>query len=356
MSRPSSHDHSTTVRQSLHSRSQSPHSQPVAGNASDESSRTRRLLRGSQNASALQHKLTMIDIEAQHRLAWHRSHFDPHQPRVPAGHPDGGQWTSEGEAEGTSEPQVISDATPDNAWKPGAQYASRTTRVRIGGRLIEVEQGQAIRLFEAMTRAQDAIARVRERDPSWRPQPSAEWTVEGQIRAYEAEAEQAQAQLRELARFESSPIIPKKRPNTIKEQNDVAREIARWLVRHRGSIVEGIAWLHEYEESIEAYLDPPKTLQELQQAVSTPKRGYEIHHLVEKKSAEDDGFPKLMINGPDNLVRISRFKHWEITSWQMTKNKSYNDISPRDYLRGKDWEERKRLGLETLRKYGVLQP
>ncbi|MGA7488445.1 MAG: hypothetical protein WBW74_16100 [Xanthobacteraceae bacterium] len=38
----------------------------------------------------------MIDIEAQHRLAQHRSHFNPNQPRVPAGNPDGGQWTRTG--------------------------------------------------------------------------------------------------------------------------------------------------------------------------------------------------------------------------------------------------------------------
>jgi hypothetical protein len=38
----------------------------------------------------------MLDIEAQHRLAWHGSHFNRDQPRVPAGHPDGGQWTKGG--------------------------------------------------------------------------------------------------------------------------------------------------------------------------------------------------------------------------------------------------------------------
>src|SRR4029077_12459388 len=43
--------------------------------------------------------------------------FNPDEPRVPAGSPDGGQWTSEG-----GNGAVISDATPDNAWKPGGQY------------------------------------------------------------------------------------------------------------------------------------------------------------------------------------------------------------------------------------------
>ena len=34
-----------------------------------------------------------------HRLAWHHSHFNPDQPRVPAGHSDGGQWTRDGSSE-----------------------------------------------------------------------------------------------------------------------------------------------------------------------------------------------------------------------------------------------------------------
>jgi hypothetical protein len=38
----------------------------------------------------------LIDIEARHRLAQYRSHYNPNQPRVPAGHPDGGQWTAAG--------------------------------------------------------------------------------------------------------------------------------------------------------------------------------------------------------------------------------------------------------------------
>jgi hypothetical protein len=52
--------------------------------------------------------------------------YSPDQPRVPAGNPGGGQWTSESEggAEPANDSRVISDAAPDNTWKPGAQYAA----------------------------------------------------------------------------------------------------------------------------------------------------------------------------------------------------------------------------------------
>lgn len=136
----------------------------------------------------------------------------------------------------------------------------------------------------------------------------------------------------------------------------MAREIARWLIKHRGHIVEGVSWLLEYEPSIEAYLDPPKTLEELQRAVATPKKGYDIHHIVERTSAEQDGFPRSVIDDPDNLVRIPRFKHWEINGWYGRPSESYGGLSPREYLRGKEWAERIRVGRNALIEHGVLKP
>jgi hypothetical protein len=48
------------------------------------------------------------------------------QPRVPAGHSDGGQWTSDGSgAARLNDQRVLSDAIPDNEWIPGADYAAR---------------------------------------------------------------------------------------------------------------------------------------------------------------------------------------------------------------------------------------
>jgi hypothetical protein len=57
--------------------------------------RTERLLLDAESAAQLRHKLALMNIAAQH-IAGHRSHFNPNQPRVPAGNPDGGQWTSSG--------------------------------------------------------------------------------------------------------------------------------------------------------------------------------------------------------------------------------------------------------------------
>jgi hypothetical protein len=286
--------------------------------------------------------------------------FSDMWPLVPTGSPADRQGMSVGIG-AESDPQVVSDITPDNDWRPGARYAqNREPPERgfrpliIGGRLVEPEPGQASRLFEAETRAEFHIAQVHKIDPTWRPRPSAYESVEGLIRAYESDAEQAQARLRELA-APLPPIIPKESPPTAPERNDIARAAARWLAQNRGHVIEGVDWFLEYEPSVRTYLDPPKSLPELQQAVSAPKPGYDIHHIVEKTSAEQDRFPKWMINAPENLVRIPRFKHWEINGWYMTKNKNYGDRAPRDYLRGKDWDERWKIGLEALIRHGVLR-
>jgi hypothetical protein len=269
---------------------------------------------------------------------------------VQSDHPMGRQRSGATDAE--SEARVVSDVAPDDDWKPGARYAARARRG--SGPRPELELGQANRLFEAQTRAESLIARVREIDPKWRPRPSAYESVEGLIRAYESDAEQAQARLREVG-APLPPIIPRERTPTASERNDIARAAAQWLTQNRGQVIEGPDWFSEYEPSVRAYLDPPKTLQELQQAVSAPQPGYDIHHIVERTSAEQDGFLPSMINAPENLVRVPRFKHWEITGWFMTRNENYGGRAPRDHLRGKDWDERWRIGLDALMRHGVLK-
>jgi hypothetical protein len=62
--------------------------------------RTERLLADAKAAATLRHKLALMNVAAQH-IAGHRSHFNPNQPRVPAGNPDGGQWTSTGGGTGS---------------------------------------------------------------------------------------------------------------------------------------------------------------------------------------------------------------------------------------------------------------
>jgi hypothetical protein len=120
-----------------------------------------------------------------------------------------------------------------------------------------------------------------------------------------------------------------------------------------------ILWLRNATTSyyqLKANLDPPKTLEQLQDAVATPTLGYHIHHIVELESGLKDGFSKDLLNSPDNLVEIPEMKHREISNWYQTPNEKFDDVSPRDYLSGKSWEERWEVGIQALIYFRVLKP
>lgn len=158
------------------------------------------------------------------------------------------------------------------------------------------------------------------------------------------------------------PKIPDRRPPTSRERTAVAKAVAIIAAEAGvaatavGETIAKSSWLYYALPSIVSYLDAPKSLDELRQDVSISKSGYDRHHIVEQSSAEEAGYPRKMIDGPDNLVRIPRMKHWEINAWYQTRNRLYDDLSPREYLSGKDWDERKKVGIEALTKFGVLKP
>jgi len=83
---------------------------------------------------------------------------------------------------------------------------------------------------------------------------------------------------------------------------------------------------------------------------------YQLHHIVEQTPAEQDGFPRSQIDGHENLVYMPTLKHYEISAWYQTRDDRLGGLSPRDYLRGKGWEERYEMGKRALIKLKVLKP
>jgi hypothetical protein len=63
-----------------------------------------------------------------------------------------------------------------------------------------------------------------------------------------------------------------------------------------------------------------------------------------------------MIDAPENLVRVPTLKHWQINAWYQTKNEDYDGMTPRQYLQGKDWATRIKVGRKALIHVGVLKP
>jgi len=103
---------------------------------------------------------------------------------VPAGNPDGGQWTDGG--------SVIRVQNRPRSLGGGMR--------RIAGRQVDITPAQATRLEISHAQMQAAVRRVRELEPRWKPIPSAYETVEGEIAANNAAARQALDRLAVLQR------------------------------------------------------------------------------------------------------------------------------------------------------------
>jgi hypothetical protein len=144
---------------------------------------------------------------------WFKYGFNPNQPRVLAGNPDGGQWTDDGSSSG---------------------------RIRLAG---EIPTGD-------------------------------------------------------------SPEVPKEPPPTTRLRNILIRNLARRLGPYIWVAAEAGSWIYDHKEEINSYFDPPRSLEELQDAANSPEKGYDIHHIVERNSAAKDGSEADLIDSPKNLARV----------------------------------------------------
>lgn len=157
------------------------------------------------------------------------------------------------------------------------------------------------------------------------------------------------------------PEVPETRPTNTRERNRIGRSVARYLkglpTSRKVIILARLGWLaNEAGHTIRSYFDEPRSLIELKRRAIARRPGYDIHHIVEKTPARRDGFPEVMRENIDNKVLVPRYRHWEITGSYGTINEDFGNVTPREYLRGKSWEERQSVGLFALRKFGVLAP
>src|SRR5215213_5641516 len=160
----------------------------------------------------VRYALSRAELEIRSlRLARALKRFNASQPRVPAGHPDGGQWTGGGGGGGTPRAELVT-------LRPRAP-----ARRVIGGRAYPVTPAQEARLDITAAQARALVREVQRHDPRWRPQPSIYEGPEGQISANEFDAQQAAARLRELGKPSPAPrpleevLLPGGRPIGVRE-------------------------------------------------------------------------------------------------------------------------------------------
>jgi hypothetical protein len=145
--------------------------------------------------------------------------FNPGQLRVPSGRPHGGQWTKPRGDGGTTNTPTNGGGTGDSETDPSLDdetpaedlTSEDTTETGDDPNLIPVSGGrrqspadgtpaQQSRLAAASSRAQEAVSRVQEIDPTWRGPESASSTIEGRISHQDSMARAANERYSEIQR------------------------------------------------------------------------------------------------------------------------------------------------------------
>jgi hypothetical protein len=144
------------------------------------------------------------------------------------------------------------------------------------------------------------------------------------------------------------------------------RDAAQWVARNVGryapavdayfGALDQVEKITALTDAIKSANDPAKTLEELQEPIGSPSQGgYEDHHIGGQHGQNRAQFGDQLIDSRENQVRIPVVKHIDISAWYSRGNPDFGGLSPRDYLRGKDWDEQMRVGLDRLRDYKVLK-
>jgi hypothetical protein len=307
--------------------------------------------------------------------------FNPDEPRLPKGDPHGGEWTTGGGDDAdaaTATGAVAVDAAigdtsgggDDEAGDQGPPPAGPSTTIPGG----------------TASPTPDPYASMEMSPPSLGPGIGAPTALGDQNAAADGDpppatptpSESENTAPQDAGEDTQPPIqwtigIPDEQPDTMQEVNALLRTSAVWLARAIAVLgladpeveaaiaaIEAVGWLADYLPKIWSYSDPPKTLEELQNAVGSGWPGYETHHIVEAQlNSENSDRNSLRfansINSRENLVRVPYWKHVEISAWYSRKNDRYGGQTPRAYSRGKSWDDQYEVGLEALRLFGVLR-
>ncbi len=178
---------------------------------------------------------------------------------------------------------------------------------------------------------------------------------------------------------EGKPKLPSDRPATTRDLNARGKVMTNRLgPQVRGGVKSKAQALAEFAQESGAsdwlgtqvgrflsQFDDPKPLADLVAAEKNndpPRKfGYETHHIVEVHRNSDDPLANSNSFSPDELesdankVRIPYYAHRDISQFYSTPNDKYGGLSPREYLRGKSWDEQYQFGLNVMRDYGVLK-
>ena len=251
--------------------------------------------------------------------------YSPSQPRVPSGNPRGGQWTDRSGGGGT-----VAGQSHD------ADLTLPMGNVDVGDLTRSSELGDLFQIKPSDRRA--GGVQLAGDLPDGPKTPS----------------------------DDPAPKIPQEKPDTREGRMGFVRDAAQWVARNVGryapavdayfGALDQVEKIKALTDAIKSANDPAKTLEELQEPVGSDSQGgYHDHHIVGQHAGNRARFGDSVIDSRENLVRIPLLKHIDISAWYSKGNDDFGGLSPRDYLRDKDWDEQMRVGLDRLRDRKVLK-
>ena len=141
--------------------------------------------------------------------------------------------------------------------------------------------------------------------------------------------------------------------------DEIRKALANNDTKRLAEIADALAhaeWIKGQLDNIIAAQDSPRILDDLIEGAQEkgPRQGYDNHHIIEQGPQNGD-VPPDIIEAPHNVVRIPRYRHWQINKYYSQPQEECGGLTPRDYLRSKSVQERYAFGLGVLRKFGVLK-
>jgi hypothetical protein len=149
---------------------------------------------------------------------------------------------------------------------------------------------------------------------------------------------------------------------------DGLRDALEILENSRGLVGVGakaIRLLADAYPEVKAYLAPPRTLGEMRRTeefksfnsfdsyksdMGPAKPGHELHHCV----AQSSGFAPNLIHTTQNILEIPYWRHIRISAYYNTKQAALGNLSPREWLKGRNFDEHEEFCWKTLRQFGAL--
>jgi hypothetical protein len=255
-----------------------------------------------------------IDVDAWRARKELERKYDPNQPRVPRGHPDGGQWTDES---GAGEGGNAEEVNPGEVPFTDEEYENvLAVQEEIRAILAEAGHRDALLVLAAHRRGGGKLEELKK--------------MLGPLRDAVAEL----ISTNQIARLY---VLLK-----------IVEVSARNLIGYASDPEE---WEEIIADEDFRSFDKPEQFKEFYKHLSDPDRDW--HHIVEKGA----NFPEWMKHNTVNMVKIPRAKHWEITQFYVTRNDDwpYLGQTPRAWLQGKSWEEHFEHGIDILKRFRGLK-